>query len=113
MFTKELRCGAEVSVEEFSELLIPNIKSIAESLPDVSFQADPFFISRKSEIKRIVGTAIDTLPKRERLVVSLYYFDELTMKEIGKVLGVVESRVSRLHTRAKLRLKIRIPKIRP
>ncbi len=79
-------------------------------MPDAP-QMDPFFICHKSEIQEILATTIDTLPKKERLVVSLYYFDELTMKEIGKVLGVNESRVSQLHTKAMLRLRTKLRKV--
>ena len=49
--------------------------------------------------------AIARLPEREKLVVTLYYYEELTLREIGEVLGVTESRVSQLHTKAVLRLK--------
>jgi RNA polymerase sigma factor for flagellar operon FliA len=72
---------------------------------------DPFFLFHKTEVKGILSTAVDTLPKKERLVVSLYYFDELTMKEIGEVLGVNESRVSQLHTKAMLRLRTKLKKM--
>ncbi len=57
------------------------------------------------EIKRILSSGIDRLPERERLVVALYYFEGLTFKEIGKVLGVSESRVYQLHTQAMTRLR--------
>ncbi|BBO23073.1 MAG: FliA/WhiG family RNA polymerase sigma factor [Fimbriimonadaceae bacterium] len=57
------------------------------------------------EIRRILGQGIDALPDRERLVVALYYFEGLTFKEIGKVLGVSESRVYQLHTQAMNRLR--------
>lgn len=57
------------------------------------------------EIKRILGQGVDRLPERERLVVALYYFEGLTFKEIGKVLGVSESRVYQLHTQAMNRLR--------
>ena len=79
-------------------------------IPDAP-QLDPFFMFQKSEVKGILASAIDLLPKKERLVISLYYFDELTMKEIGKVLGVNESRVSQLHTKAMLRLRSKLRKI--
>ena len=49
--------------------------------------------------------AIGRLPEREQLVVTLYYHEELTMKEVGGVLGLTESRVSQLHSQAMLRLK--------
>ena len=57
------------------------------------------------EIRRILASGIDLLPDRERLVVALYYFEGLTFKEIGKVLGVSESRVYQLHTQAMNRLR--------
>jgi RNA polymerase sigma factor for flagellar operon FliA len=53
----------------------------------------------------LVADAIARLPERERLVVTLYYREELTMKEVGAVLGLTESRVSQLHSQAMLRLK--------
>ena len=52
--------------------------------------------------------AIDGLPERERLLMSLYYVEELTLKEIGEVLGVTESRVSQLHTQAVARLRTKL-----
>lgn len=57
------------------------------------------------EMRRFLGTAIDRLPERERLVIALYYYEGLTFKEIGKVLSVSESRVYQLHTQAVLRLR--------
>jgi RNA polymerase sigma factor for flagellar operon FliA len=57
------------------------------------------------EIRRILAGGVDRLPERERLVVALYYFEGLTFKEIGKVLGVSESRVYQLHTQAMNRLR--------
>ncbi len=87
-----------------------NSEPLVKYVPDAP-QLDPFFVFHKSEIQGILSTAIDTLPKKERLVVSLYYFDELTMKEIGKVLGVNESRVSQLHTKAMLRLRTKLRKV--
>jgi len=55
-----------------------------------------------------LAEAIRRLPERERIVIGLYYYDGLTLKEIGEVLGVTESRVSQLHTKAVLRLKGRV-----
>jgi RNA polymerase sigma factor FliA len=57
------------------------------------------------EIRRILSAGVDKLPERERLVIALYYFEGLTFKEIGKVLGVSESRVYQLHTQAMNRLR--------
>jgi RNA polymerase sigma factor for flagellar operon FliA len=61
-----------------------------------------------TELKEAIGEAIARLPEREKLVVTLYYYEELTLREIGEVLGVTESRVSQLHTKAVLRLKARL-----
>ncbi|MCK4546430.1 MAG: FliA/WhiG family RNA polymerase sigma factor [Candidatus Eisenbacteria sp.] len=60
------------------------------------------------EVKDILGDAIGNLPRREKEVVSLYYFEEMTMKEIGGILGVSESRVCQIHTKAILRLRARL-----
>ena len=62
----------------------------------------------KTELKEALSDAISRLPEREKLVVTLYYYEELTLREIGEVLGVTESRVSQLHTKAILRLKARL-----
>jgi RNA polymerase sigma factor for flagellar operon FliA len=62
----------------------------------------------ETELKEALGDAIARLPEREKLVVTLYYYEELTLREIGEVLGVTESRVSQLHTKAILRLKARL-----
>jgi RNA polymerase sigma factor FliA len=61
----------------------------------------------QTELKEALGEAIARLPEREKLVVTLYYYEELTLREIGEVLGVTESRVSQLHTKAILRLRAR------
>ncbi len=66
---------------------------------------DPEFSLEQAEIKEALAEAISGLPEREKLVVTLYYYEELTLREIGEVLGVTESRVSQLHTKAILRLK--------
>jgi RNA polymerase sigma factor for flagellar operon FliA len=57
------------------------------------------------ELKDRLADAIESLPERERLVVALYYYENLTLREIGEVLGVTESRVSQLHTKAVLGLR--------
>jgi len=62
----------------------------------------------QTERREALGEAIAWLPEREKLVVTLYYYEELTLREIGEVLGVTESRVSQLHTKAILRLKARL-----
>jgi len=66
---------------------------------------DPQESLASSEIKDALTEAIGSLPEREQLVVALYYYENLTLREIGEVLGVTESRVSQLHTKAVMRLK--------
>jgi RNA polymerase sigma factor for flagellar operon FliA len=69
---------------------------------------DPQDALTQTELREALGEAISRLPEREKLVVTLYYYEELTLREIGEVLGVTESRVSQLHTKAILRLKARL-----
>jgi RNA polymerase sigma factor for flagellar operon FliA len=69
---------------------------------------DPQSALSQTEMKEAIADAIARLPEREKLVVTLYYYEELTLREIGEVLGVTESRVSQLHTKAILRLKARL-----
>ena len=59
-------------------------------------------------LKEHLANAIRRLPEREKIVIGLYYYEGLTLREIGEVLGVTESRVSQLHTKAILRLKGRV-----
>ncbi|MFZ5448686.1 MAG: FliA/WhiG family RNA polymerase sigma factor [Thermodesulfobacteriota bacterium] len=58
-----------------------------------------------AELQEIMVQAIETLPDKEKLLISLYYYEELTMKEIGQIMGYTESRISQLHTQAMYRLK--------
>src|SRR3954468_7259956 len=69
---------------------------------------DPAQEMDATEMKDHLADAIARLPEREKLVVALYYYENLTLREIGEVLGVTESRVSQLHTKAVLRLKSRL-----
>jgi RNA polymerase sigma factor for flagellar operon FliA len=66
---------------------------------------DPLFCCLRSEMEGRLSVAIQELPERERLVMTLYYFEEMTMREIGLALGVVESRVSQIHASAVLHLR--------
>ena len=74
---------------------------------------DPYIRFETAEITSLLAEAIDSLPEKERLVLSLYYYEEFTMKEIGALLGVNESRVSQLHTKATLRLRSKLGKAVP
>jgi RNA polymerase sigma factor for flagellar operon FliA len=73
---------------------------------------DPLFRCLKGEMKQRLTDAIDDLPEKERMVLTLYYYEELTMKEIGLTLGVVESRVSQIHSSAVLRLRTALAALR-
>jgi RNA polymerase sigma factor for flagellar operon FliA len=71
---------------------------------------DALFMTTLKEIKTTLAEHIENLPEKERLVVSMYYGDELTMKEIGKVLDITESRVSQIHSQAVIRLRSKLRK---
>jgi RNA polymerase sigma factor FliA len=81
--------------------------SLLDTMKDPS-AVDPARELGVSELKDRLANAISRLPEREKLVVALYYYENLTLREIGEVLGVTESRVSQLHTKAVLRLKARL-----
>lgn len=80
--------------------IVETIESPNSLNPDVIFE--------KEEIKKIITKIIEELPDKERKVLVLYYYEDLTLKEIGKILNVTESRVSQLHTKAICRLKVKL-----
>jgi RNA polymerase sigma factor FliA len=115
-----------LSVNEFHDLLT-ELRGLTitgleredddESNPHARQYADelghtPLANYEREEIRIHLTKAIDRLPERERQVVALYYIEELTMKEVGAVLGVTESRVSQLHTQAVLRLRSSLTALR-
>jgi RNA polymerase sigma factor for flagellar operon FliA len=69
---------------------------------------DPFFLCLHGEIRTHIASALEDLDEKEKQVVTLYYLEELTMKEVGAVLGVGESRVSQIHSAAMVRLRARL-----
>jgi RNA polymerase sigma factor FliA len=73
---------------------------------------DPLFRCLQGEMKQRLTDAIEELPEKERMVLTLYYYEELTMKEIGLTLGVVESRVSQIHSSAVVRLRTALAGLR-
>ena len=89
------------SYEDAGEQLIDSVPGPASE--------DPLLRYMQGELRETLIGAIDTLPEKERLVLTLYYYEELTMKEISEVLGVVGSRVSQLHASAIFRLKKSFP----
>lgn len=62
----------------------------------------------KTEIKEVIARAIDRLTEKEKMVISLYYYDELTMKETGKVLDYTESRICQIHSKSMMKLRTRL-----
>ncbi|HEX9776466.1 MAG TPA: RNA polymerase sigma factor WhiG [Actinomycetota bacterium] len=98
-----------VSVVALDELLSPGGErgesvSIADTIEDVE-AIDPVQSFESVETKAILAKAVNLLSERERLVITLYYFEGLTLAEIGSVLGVTESRVCQMHTKAVLELR--------
>lgn len=110
-----------LSADEYNDFLVRSQGAVVLSLDDMDGQdmepktlmqcladphaTDPLASLVNDDTRRALGAAIEALPEKERLVVTLYYYEELTMKEIGKVLSVTESRVSQLHSQAVIRLK--------
>ena len=99
------------SVVSFEELWVGGDREDGQSaigtIKDESAD-DPVAVFESTEIKEILAQAIERLPEREKTVIALYYYEGLTLKEIGQVLGVTESRVSQLHTKAVLRLRAKL-----
>jgi len=124
---EEMATELELSVEDFQEALIQisnstivaldelwsvsdstgDQVSLLDTLPDRG-AADPEALVDQGELRDRIADAIAALPEREKLVVALYYYENLTLREIGEVLGVTESRVSQLHTKAVLRLRSKL-----
>jgi RNA polymerase sigma factor for flagellar operon FliA len=124
---EEMSRELKISVEEFQDALVKISTSTVVALDelwavsDSSGDAvslldtlhdpdapDPEQLMAQSEVKDRLADAIAALPEREKLVIALYYYENLTLREIGEVLGVTESRISQLHTKAVLRLKSRL-----
>jgi RNA polymerase sigma factor for flagellar operon FliA len=97
-----------VAFLSLNELLNPDdgerkAVTMIDSIHDES-QPSPFMSADAKEKKRILAQAIQELPEQERIVIALYYYEGLMLKEIGEVLGISESRVSQVHTKALTRL---------
>jgi len=85
--------------------------SLLDTIEDTSGPR-PADVLDETDLRETLADAIARLPEREKLVITLYYYEELTLREIGEVLGVTESRISQLHTKAVLRLKARLSGVR-
>ena len=81
--------------------------ALIDTIEDTS-GPEPQTAFAQTELREAIADSISRLPEREKLVITLYYYEDLTLREIGEVLGVTESRVSQLHTKAILRLKARL-----
>lgn len=120
----EVAAKLGISLRDFEELLVrirpavliplntdanddPDSVQMAERIPDPGQQTS-FEHAERNEFRKLLEEAVLNLPEQERLVLVLYYYENLMLKEIGKVLGVSESRVSQVHTKALLRLKGRL-----
>jgi RNA polymerase sigma factor for flagellar operon FliA len=86
--------------------------SLIDTLEDHSSE-DPVAAFEAEEMKRVLAGAINKLPEREKIVVTLYYYEGLTLAEIGQVLGVTESRICQMHTKAVMQLRSRMSDSRP
>lgn len=118
----ELADAMGLELDDFYQLLDSlngvNIGSIEATDPDsedspLQYIADseensPAYIVAKMEMRDILADSIQNLPEKEQLVLSLYYFEGLTMKEVGRVLDITESRVSQLHSKAVMRMRVRL-----
>ncbi|MGC4015831.1 MAG: RNA polymerase sigma factor WhiG [Luteolibacter sp.] len=81
--------------------------TLGDTLEDTKAE-DPVALFESEETKYLLSKAINTLPEREKIVVTLYYYEGLTLAEIGKVLGVTESRICQMHTKAVLQLRAKL-----
>ncbi|MDH5526476.1 MAG: FliA/WhiG family RNA polymerase sigma factor [Nitrospirota bacterium] len=125
---EEVAAKLEVSLEHLHKLLHQVSHTAVLSLDDLGIDSDremnileciaqegapdPLANLIQQDMWDLLGEAIEQLPRKERLVVTLYYYEELTMREIGGVLGITESRVSQLHSQAILRVKGKIAALR-
>jgi RNA polymerase sigma factor FliA len=119
-----------VTQKEFEKIVLKISGTTVLSLNDVWYAGDendrmsigdsiespqsrnPDSLLEKQEIKRVIVEAINELPDKEKKVLVLYYYEDLTLKEIGAVLGVTESRISQLHTKAIMRLRGRLTSVK-
>lgn len=110
----DMATAMEITLEEYFTLLkeingysLFSLDEMAGSvwIEDSNVEASPSNLAETAEIKATLAAAIDRLPEKERLVVALYYYEGLTLKEIGFTLGLSEGRISQLHTKAILRLR--------
>jgi RNA polymerase sigma factor for flagellar operon FliA len=85
--------------------------SIGDSIESPT-SLNPDVIVEKDEIRQVIINSIGELPDKEKKILVLYYYEDMTLKEIGQVMGITESRVSQLHTKAILRLRSKLTNVR-
>ena len=98
-------CGRLFSIEESFVDEEPHIHEHSDKPEGFS---TPYTQTQRDTLKQSMAEAIRSLPEREQMVLSLYYDEELNLKEIGQILGVSESRISQIHSQAALRLRARL-----
>ncbi len=103
----EVRPVSILSIDEQSSFSSVDKKSILNLLEGCKFN-NPFNELNLKTVKEMVTRAIEELPERQRLVLSLYYYEDLNLKEIGRILRVTESRVSQVHAQAIARLRAKL-----
>ena len=103
----QVRPVSVLSIDEQASFSSVDKKSILNLLDGCKFN-NPFNELNLKSVKEVVTKAIEDLPERQRLVLSLYYYEDLNLKEIGKVLRVTESRVSQVHAQAITRLRAKL-----
>jgi len=102
-FISRARGAVMISIDDLG-IQEPDGHKVVKMLAD-THHPDPLSALVNEREREAIGDAIQGLPEKERLVLTLYYYEELTMKEIGELLKVTESRVCQIHTKAILRLK--------
>ena len=108
--TKQLSNISFISFEELGYSSKDEKEKLMNFL--VNNDDDALTLTRLKELKSALAGAIEALAEKEKLVISLYYLDELTMKETGEVLGITESRVSQIHSQAIIHLRAKLRKKR-
>lgn len=106
----QVRPVSVLSIDDSATFSNVDKKSIMNLLEATKLN-NPFSQLNVKSVKEIVTKAIEDLPERQRLVLSLYYYEDLNLKEIGKVLRVTESRVSQLHAQAVQRLRAKLTQV--
>jgi RNA polymerase sigma factor for flagellar operon FliA len=106
--TKQMSSISFISLEELGVSSRDEKEKLLSYL--INNDDDALSLTKLKELREAMAQAIRQLPEKERLVISLYYLEELTMKETGKVLGITESRVSQIHSQAILHLRTKLRK---